>query len=58
MNTKILSKGKLKQGVICLGDILLRTVFPTTDITLSHLSLMMTCSHVTLRYEKSEHHYQ
>lgn len=28
MNKKIWSKGKLKQGVICLGDIFLRTEFP------------------------------
>lgn len=58
MNKKILSKGKLKQGVICLGDILLQTVFPTTDITLSHLSLIMTRSHVAQWYEKPEQHYQ
>lgn len=51
MNKKIWSKGKLKQGVICLGDILVRTEFPCTEISLSCLSLIMTRSHAAEPWE-------
>lgn len=51
MNKKIWSKGKLKQGVICLGDILVRAEFPCTEISLSCLSLIMTRSHAAEPWE-------
>lgn len=51
MNKKIWSKGKLKQGVICLGDILVRSEFPCTEISLSCLSLIMTRSHAAEPWE-------